>query len=216
VVFTVFLMLAVLGLVVRLVYRFSEDAPIAIYLFAVSFIVGTLPFHEGRYLFSITPLLVYFAYQGIAATIPGIAGPRADSWSRPMRLLPGALAIAFLAVFMVGSTVDLYHKTSYRLRYDYAHWGPEHPSSVEMFAEVHSRTRHDEVVSFFRARALNLYSDRQSLQLTEADHILARADWYVMVKESTYVQVLLTEEDAADLGLTLEWENDRFVLWRVP
>jgi hypothetical protein len=63
---------------------------------------------------------------------------------------------------------------------------------------------------------MNLYSDRQSLQLTEADHILARADWYVMVKESTYVQVLLTEEDAADLGLTLEWENDRFVLWRVP
>jgi hypothetical protein len=85
-----------------------------------------------------------------------------------------------------------------------------------MFAEVRSRTRHDEVVSFFRARAMNLYSDRQSLQLTEADHILARADWYVMVKESTYVQVLLTEEDAADLGLTLEWENDRFVLWRVP
>jgi hypothetical protein len=85
-----------------------------------------------------------------------------------------------------------------------------------MFAEVRSRTRHDEVVSFFRARAMNLYSDRQSLQLTRADHILARADWFVMVKASTYVQVLLTDKEAADLGLTLEWENDRFALWRVP
>jgi hypothetical protein len=214
VVFTVFVMLTVLGLVVRLVHRFSEDAPIVVYLLAASLIVGTLPFHAGRYLFSITPLLVYFAYQGIAATIPALAGYRADSWSRPIRLLPGALAIAFLSVFMVGNAVDLYHKT--RLDHDRAHWGPEHPSSVEMFAEVRSRTRHDEVVSFFRARAMNLYSDRQSLQLTRADHILARADWFVMVKASTYVQVLLTDKEAADLGLTLEWENDRFVLWRVP
>jgi hypothetical protein len=71
-------------------------------------------------------------------------------------------------------------------------------------------------VSFFRARAMNLYSERQSLQLTNTDHILARADWFVMEKNSTYVQVLLTDEEAADLGLALEWENDRFVLWRVP
>ncbi|MEX2419506.1 MAG: hypothetical protein WD652_03930 [Acidimicrobiia bacterium] len=215
VVFTVFLILAVLGILVRAFNHYREDAPLILYLLAVAFIISTLPFHEGRYLFSITPLLAYFAYQGIASTITDATGSSA-SGSRRMRLLPGAVAAAFMLIFVVGNAADLYDKTQYRLDYDYPHWGPEHPSSVEMFDEVRSRTRRDEVVSFFRARAMNLYSDRQSLQLTNADHILARADWFVMVKESTYVQLLLTEDEAADLGMTLEWENDRFVLWRVP
>jgi hypothetical protein len=192
------------------------DAPLIFYLLAVAFIVSTQPFHEGRYLFSITPLLVYFAYQGIASTITDAAGPSAESWSKWTRMLPGAVAAAFLLIFVVGNAVDLYGKTQYRLVYDYVHWGPEDPAAAEMFEEVRSRTRRDEVVSFFRARAMNLYSERQSLQLTNTDHILARADWFVMEKDSTYVQVLLTDEEAADLGLALEWENDRFVLWRVP
>lgn len=216
VVFTVFLVLAVLGILVRLLNHYREDAPLIFYLLAVAFIISTLPFHEGRYLFSITPLLVYFAYQGIASTTIDAAGDSTGSWSKWTRMVPGAVAAAFLLIFVVGNGFDLYNKTQYRLDYDYAHWGPEHPSSVEMFAEVRSRARRDEVVSFFRARAMNLYSDRQSLQLTNTAHILARADWFVMVKNSTYVQVLLTNDEAAELGLTLEWENDRFVLWRVP
>lgn len=214
VVFIVFVVFAVLGILVRLLNHYREDAPLVFYLIGVIFIVSTLPFHEGRYMFSITPLLVYFAYQGIASTITDAVGSSADS--RWMRWWPGALAAAFLLIFTVGNATDLYNKTMYRLDYDYAHWGPEHPSSTEMFEEVRSRTRHDEVISFFRARAMNLYSERQSLQLTNTGHILSRADWYVMVKQSTYVQVLLTDEQAADLGLTREWENDRFVLWRVP
>ncbi|MEX0826767.1 MAG: hypothetical protein WD184_08480 [Acidimicrobiia bacterium] len=214
--FTVFLMLAVLGILVRLLNHYREDAPLILYLLAVAFIISTLPFHEGRYLFSITPLLVYFAYQGIASTPIDAAGSRAGSWSKRTRMLPGTVAAVFMMIFVVGNASGLYNKTQYRLAYDYPYWGPEHPSSVEMFDEVRSRTRHDEVVSFFRARSMNLYSDRQSLQLTNNAHLLARADWFVMVKNSTYVQVLLTDAEAADLGLTLEWENDRFVLWRVP
>jgi hypothetical protein len=215
VVFTVFVVLAVLGILVRLLNHYREDAPLIFYLLAVAVIISMLPFHEGRYLYSITPLLVYFAYQGIASTITDATGLDTGG-SRRMRMLPGALATAFVLIFVVSNAADLYHKTQYRLDYDYVHWGPEHPTAVEMFAEVRSRTRRDEVVAFFRARAMNLYSDRQSLQLNNADHILARADWYVMEKNSTYFQLLLTGEAAADLGLTLEWENERFMLWRVP
>lgn len=215
-VFVVFVGLSVIGLILRLANEFEADAAMAFYLLGVMAIVSTLPFHEGRYLFSITPFLAYFAYQGIAFALTDAVGSDRMARSKRLRLLPGGIAVGFILILAASNTVGLLHKTEYRLTYEYPHWGPEHPASVEMFDEVRSRTESDDVVSFFRARAMTLYTDRLALQLTEADHIVERADWYVMVRDSDYVQVLLTDREAAELGLTLEWENDRFVLWRVP
>jgi hypothetical protein len=130
--------------------------------------------------------------------------------------LPTILGLAFILMFTIANGTDLYHRIEYRLGYDQAHWGPEDPVAQEMFEAVRSRTRRHDIVSFFRARAMALYTDRTSLQLTTIDHILDRADWYLMEKDSTYVQVLLSDEEAAEAGLVMEWENDKFVLWRVP
>lgn len=215
-VFVVFVGLSVIGLILRLAKAFETDAALAFYLLGVVAIISTLPFHEGRYLFSITPFLAYFAYQGIAVALADAMGSDRMARSNRLRLLPGGIAVGFIFILVASNTVGLLHKTEYRLTYEYPHWGPEHPASVEMFDEVRSRTDSDDVVSFFRARAMTLYTDRLALQLTEADHIVERADWYVMVRDSDYVQVLLTDLEAADLGLTAEWENARFVLWRVP
>jgi hypothetical protein len=85
-----------------------------------------------------------------------------------------------------------------------------------MFGEVRARTTPDDVVAFFRARAMSLYTDRTALQLTQTDQILQRANWYVMVKDSTYSQILLSDADASAAHLTKAWENASFVLWQVP
>ena len=108
-------------------------------------------------------------------------------------------------------------RTALRLDYgNYVIWGPEDPSSKEMFAAVQEFTRGDDKVGFFRARAMNLYTDRQSVQLTTLPDILDKADYYAMAKDSTYSQKLLTDQEAADAGLTKVWENPQWVLWRVP
>jgi len=213
--FVVFVGFAGFGLMVRIVNHFEEDAALIVYSAGVAFIFGTLPFHEGRYLFSLTPLLAYFAFQGVRSLLAAVLDVERSS-SKRVRAAPAAVAAGFIVVFMLGNVPDLYHRTEYRLEYDWTHWGPEDPAATEMFEAVRSRTRRDDVLSFFRARAMALYTERTTLQLTNIEHILARADWYVMETESTYVQVLLTAEEAAARGLVIEWENDRFVIWEVP
>lgn len=212
--FMLFIVFAVLGVVVRSLNHGSRDGPLVALLFGSMLVVGIQPFHEGRYLMAITPFLAYFAYQGIASTIGDALSPSA---SKRARSIPGLLAVAFILLLTMGNASHLYDRTSYRIEYGgWTHWGPEDPAALDMFAAVRERTRRDEVLAFFRARAMNLYAERRTLQLTRVDHILARADWYVMEKDSTYSQVLLTAEEGAEAGLSVEWENDRFVLWRVP
>ena len=70
-----------------------------------------------------------------------------------------------------------------------------------MFDAVRATTDEDDVIGFFRARAMNLYSDRRSLQVTSLAHVLERTDYYVMATNSTYSQVLISDEEADAAGL---------------
>ena len=210
-----FVVMAVVGLGMRLVIDFEKDLALVTYLVGAILVVLTLPFKEDRYLFTLTPFIGYFAYQGVVATLNAVCGsirrlaPRAA-------MVAGLAAIGFLMAYVAGNATDLYHVTDYRLEYDYIHWGPGDPAAVEMFEQVEERTRRDDVLAFFRARAMTLYTDRTTLQLTSLPEVLAKVDWYVMVKDSTYSQALVTPGAASAAGLTVEWENDRFILWRVP
>jgi hypothetical protein len=85
-----------------------------------------------------------------------------------------------------------------------------------MFAAVERYTRGDDVILFFRARAMTLFTDRVALQGTDLDQMLPRVDWYVMEKGSTYSQTPLSDTEGAARGLTKVWENDDWVIWRVP
>jgi hypothetical protein len=211
-VFGVFLTTAVLGIGVRALRAWRVDGALIGYLLGVSFIFAVTPFHEGRYLFSITPLLAYFAYHGVAAT-----AALALHKARVAQRAAGAAACAFLMIFVVSNGTDLWHRTDVVLTYgNYVIWGPEDPSAQEMFDAVRTNTRGDDIIGFFRARAMNLYSDRRSVQLTTLEHVLARCDFYVMAKNSTYSQVLVTDEEAAVNGMTKVWENRTFVIWQVP
>ena len=63
-----FVGLSIIGIVVRMPYAPRRSMPRSIgYLVGVSAIFAITPFHEGRYLFSITPLMAYFAFHGVVA-----------------------------------------------------------------------------------------------------------------------------------------------------
>ena len=95
-------------------------------------------------------------------------------------------------------------------------WGPADPAAEQMFAKVREIVPEGDVVAFFRGRAMTLLGERQGLYLTVLDQILERSDWYVMEKNSTYSQYALSAEEADANGITRVWENNRFVLWKVP
>jgi hypothetical protein len=214
---TIFVVLACLGLLIRIVTAFEEDASLIFYLLGAMVMIGRLSSRDGRYLFSMTPVIAYFAYQGIAATLNATLEPE-QSRSKWVKRAPTAVAVAFLMLFVAANSTDLYRRTVRRLAEPagQVQYGPESAKPQEMIDAVMRYTRRDEIVAFSRARLLNLYTERQSLQLTRVEHILERADWYMMRKDSFYSQSLISPEEAAEVGLTLVWENEIYVLWKVP
>lgn len=208
---TVLLVFALIGLVGRLVERREEDVTLAAYLFASSFMALVSPYQASRYLFTITPLLVYFAYQALPTMFgPPLAGGR--NWLPVVSAVP---ALAFLGLVMLNAS-DLKRSTDYHRVYQYTVNGPEDVNSRHMLSAVRDLSRAQDVVLFFRARAMTLYTDRLAVQGSDLDLLLKRSDWYVMAKNSTYAQTLLTDVEGTARGLTKAWENDAWVIWRVP
>jgi hypothetical protein len=206
---TIVLALAGTGLVARLIADVHRDIALATYGIVALFIVLVQPFQDGRYLYTVAPIAGYFAFQ----SLPTLAR------SVTHRATAARIATALVAIggvmLLVQNARGFEHGTRYHLTYRYTQEGPATATAQQMFAEVRRATASTDVVAFFRARALALYTDRRTLQLTQVDQIVHRANWYVMVKDSTYSQVLLTDQQAGDAHLVKVWENDEYVLWRV-
>ena len=207
-----FVGLSIIGIGARAIRATALDASLIGYLVGVSAIFAITPFHEGRYLFSITPLMAYFAFHGAAQIVELLApeGPRG-------RRAAVAVGTAFVLVFTLANAHDLWRRTDARRdQGDQVIWGPADPNAIQMFDAVRATTDEDDVIGFFRARAMNLYSDRRSLQVTSLAHVLERTDFYVMATNSTYSQVLISDEEADAAGLEKVWENAFFIIWATP
>lgn len=204
---TVFLALAVIGFLVRLATAIFEDVTIAAYLLAICYIVGTAPFHEGRYLYGIMPLLAYFAVQALPALAKSVR-----QWVRPATVVSCVL----VAGLVFANLTDMRHAIDYHRAYPGTIDGPTAPAALEMEQKVRDCTRGDDVVTFFRARAMSMLTDRRSIQTGNLDQVLQRSDWFVMEKDSTYSQPLVSDKEAARVGLRKIWENSDWVLWLVP
>ena len=207
---TIVLALAATGLVARLIADVHRDIALAAYGIAALFIVLVQPVQEGRYLYTIVPIAGYFAYQ----SLPTLARSITDR-ATATRVATALVAIGGV-MLLVQNARGFEHATRYHVTYRYTQDGPATTSAQQMFAEVRRATASTDVVAFFRARALALYTGRQTLQLTQVDQILQRANWYVMVKDSTYSQVLISDQQAAQSHMVKVWQNDQYVLWHVP
>jgi hypothetical protein len=140
----------------------------------------------------------------------------ASAGRRPVvGIASAASALAFLGLVTLNAR-DVASNSRYHFDYAYIVNGPETPAAQEMFAAVKGLTRADDVILFFRSRAMTFYTDRRATMGVDLELLLPQSDWYVMEKNGTYVQKLLTDDEAAAYGLTKTWENEGWVLWRVP
>jgi hypothetical protein len=94
--------------------------------------------------------------------------------------------------------------------------GPTNPTVTPIFDAVSTYTRPDDVIAYFRARTMTLYTDRRAIQTTDIDRVRARADFFAQQRDSTYYQPALSMEEAEDLGFTMVWSDFSWILWRVP
>lgn len=200
-----------LGLVVAMLRRRESEFALAVYAVCVSWVILTRPFHEGRYIFALSPMLLFFSWIAVSWLVsPG----RGDSGGR------GALAtvapLLLVAPLIVQNADGFHHSWSYHREYDYTVHGPENPTAREMFDAVVRCTRGDDVVLFARARAMNLYTNRRAIQTGDVNLGLQRADWMVLSNDDVdYYEPKVNESNHAGYGLVKVWSNAEFTLYRV-
>lgn len=192
--------LAVIGVVVRLRRAPGDDIAMVVFPVLSMVIVGMHPAAGARYLLPITPFAVYFALQALVLV--------------PWRPVPAAVLAAVCAghLALVPGEWRRVAAANERGVQD----GPAAPYAQAAFDAVARHTRRDDIVAFFKARAMTLYTDRRAVQSSELGIVLARADWFMMRRGSDHSQPLVSDAEAGRLGLIEVWSDETWVLWRIP
>ena len=206
------LVLAGAGMVVGCVRRPRLDVPLAALTVLSAATVSTHFRMVGRYYFQITPWVLYFA----AAAIVAGAGCRA---ARPGPAAGRARRRRAAAVprRRARRRAARRHRRGPGLRRrGRQQIGPTDPTITPIFDAVQQHTAPTDVIAYFRARTMTLYTDRRTIQTTNIDRVLQRADYFAQMRFSDYSQPDITPFEAEELGLVEVWSDDRWILWRVP
>lgn len=220
------LSLMVVGMVVGVRKRPGLDGPLVLITLSTMFAASTHFRMVDRYYFQVLPWVVYFATVAVHAGVRplvGMALGERRSGARPSRrrgarlatlvtALPLVYVLAVHAVVLPGDIRDA-------RRFDDAgriQIGPTHPDFVPIYEAVKKYTRPTDVVAFFRARTMTLLTDRPTIQTGRIERIISTADVFAQRRNSDYVQPKFSETEGLALGLEILWEDDMWVLWRVP
>ena len=209
-------LLVVAGVMIRLWKAPSADAPLATFAIGSMVIVGMIPAVADRYLLAITPFAVYFAAQAVAA-IPLPSGLSTHRLS--IHRLSAALATVLLATVTLWHITDIPSAVRASQTFNDAGSvvdGPEAPYAQAAFGAIRTYTQQDDVVAFFKVRALTFYTDRRGVQSDVLEIVRQRADYFMMRRGSSFSQPLVTAADAADMGWVQAWSDSDWVLWRLP
>jgi len=200
----VVLLLVAAGVVVRLWRHAADDAAVVVFPALALVIVGMIPANSTRYTMAITPFAVYFAAQALAAV------PRAGWWI-------AAVAMAALAVVHLTDVVPEIRATHRFNAAGFVLDGPETAESRRLWSAIRTHTHQDDVVAFFKVRALTLYTDRRGVQSSELPVIVERANYFVMARHPNAAagQIAVTDDEAASMGWTTVWSDDTWVLWKI-
>ena len=204
-------LLVVAGVAIRLWKAPSTDAPLATFAIGSMVIVGMIPAVADRYLLAITPFAVYFAAQAVTA----IPLPRRLS----ARHAGAGLATVLLAAITLWHVSEIPSAVSASQTFNDAGEvldGPEAPYAQAAFGAIRTFTQQNDVVAFFKVRALTFYTDRRGVQSSVLEVVRQRADYFMMRRDSTASQPLVDDATAANMDWVEVWSDSDWVLWRLP
>jgi predicted FMN-binding regulatory protein PaiB len=164
-----------------------------------------IPANSSRYLMAATPFAVYFAAQAISAIpLPRKLGPWLAAAMMALLVLHHAtqMPLARRATQKTNATVAVAD-------------GPESAYVQPAWAAIRRYTHVNDVVGFWRVRALTLYTDRRGVQSSNLQLMDQQADFFMMRRNSTFFQPQVSDTTAAELGWRKVWEDTTWVLWQV-
>lgn len=199
-------LLVVAGVILQMRKASRTDAPLLVFAVGSLTIVGMIPAVADRYTMGVTPFAVYFAAQAIAAVpLPRKAGP----W----------IGVAVAGLLTLVHLTEL--PSTVRDAQDFNDSGqvvdgPEAPYAQAAFTAVRAYTHQDDVVAFFKARALTFYTNRRAVQSSELEIVRQRADYFMSRTGSGFSQPAVSDAEAAEMGWVKVWSDETWVLWRLP
>jgi hypothetical protein len=198
-------LLVVVGLVFRLITHLRDDLAIAVFALGSMTIVGMIPAYSNRYLMSVTPFALYFGAQALAAVpMPRRIGP----WF--------AVGVMALLVFHHATQLPLAIRATDKTNATVPTAdGPESAYVQPAWSAVRKYTHVNDIVAFWRVRALTLYTDRRGVQSSSLDVVNQQADYFLMRKDANFFQPLVSDAEAANLGWKTVWQDTKWVLWQV-
>lgn len=188
------------GWALALAADWRKHAPSVAYLLTVIAVAGSFFVPSERYFSTAVPLLVL----GILM-IPSL-------FKGESRKLEGRLAAAVFLLVAPFIWLNTGRALAEAERPDsgsaVVEVGPNRIQSVEMFDAVRMETATDDVIGFFKARAMTLYTDRRSVQIEEADPLNPGSQFDVLVLRSDET----SEEDRLDIAKDYDivWFNETF------
>jgi hypothetical protein len=205
--------LAVVGMIVGCRRRPGLDGPLTAITVLTVLTVSTHFRLVDRYYFQVLPWMVYFGAVAVAEAFGLALRSRGGArHATQLAVLPLVYLLVVHAFVLPGDIADARDfNDGGRQQY-----GPTSPEFPPIFDAVARYTRPDDVIAYFRARTMTLYTDRRSIQTTDINRVLAVADFYAQLRGSGYYQPPVSMEEATNMGLTMVWSDSYWVLWRVP
>jgi hypothetical protein len=204
--------LAIVGMIVGCRRRPALDGPLAAITVLSAIAVSTHFRMVGRYYFQILPWVVYFATIAVTAGIGWALRSSARQLVPRFAVLPLAYLLVVHAFVLPGDIADARDFN----RGGQQQLGPTSPEITPIFDAVSTFTRPDDVIAYFRARTMTLYTDRRAIQTSDLEHVRDFADFYAQLRGSSYYQPALTVDEARELGFMMVWSDPYWILWRVP
>ncbi len=194
-----------------IVLNFKKDFPLIVYLGLSYGLFILWPEQQGiRFLFPLLPLLIYFAYRGMDAARFALtdAYPRLGLWLTRGFWLVIAASFAWTSLGLARDNLAQ-GRGPYGNAFD--------PLSMELFEFVKSETPADAVVSFYKPRALRLFTDRDSLLIDTCD-ALSLADYMVLRKSRGNVDQISPEKIESChvfVAVTEIFSNKKFAVYQI-
>jgi len=212
--------LALAGVIVACAKAPRLNVPLAGLMVVTMLVIGTHFRMVARYYFQVTPLIVLFVTI-LLLTAFGELGEIVKSRGRWVSRAAIGLALA-PALWL--TTIHLWSipsKIDAASRYNDSgavQSGPTNERALDAFAIIEEHTRPDDIIVYYRARTLTLYTDRRALQLgtTAIPTMTQVADYFLQSVQSDYSQPVATSGELLALGYVVVFEDANWRLWRIP
>ncbi|CAN5518574.1 hypothetical protein BH24ACT5_BH24ACT5_26900 [soil metagenome] len=207
---------AAVGAVVAVVRAPRFNAPLAALMVTTMTIIGTHFRMVDRYYFQVTPLVVYFVTMLVLEIVRFVIRHQDRVAWRQAAFIGAAVPLLYLTAVHTWSVKDKVADAHEFNDEGRVLSGPTNPKVADAFPAVLANTRPDDIIVYYRARTMTLYTDRRALQTNSFAKMAGLGDYFMQNLNSDYSQPTVTETQLLNAGFDLVWDDDNWRLWRIP